>query len=439
MPCLVALLVGFAALGCDDDNGTSSRRSSVENDAGDGPDDAKDDDAQTADTGDDAKDDDAPSKPEKPAEATRFVLGAVMIDADGARISYAQIIDHLGGDYTNDDGLEQPGNAVFMSYGKNFFYGLAESPVWVRYSTENGFKETGRLSFQQYGISSMDFANVVIDDHTAVSVLTEQYVAVVWDPSTMRITGEVDLSMLQKDGYSLEAFTTVVHGGLVYIPGKWVNWETNDILQRVNVTIVDPKKLEVAGSTNDDRCGGGGRVTFDSKGYAYVLADGRNQAMQEFAKAKGEKSVVNCLLRIPPGEMEFEQDYFVEIPSLTGGLDVMTELEAPSVDSDAGFALMQYPDRIPEDADRVSFEHWDVPAYKRWRITLGDEPKAEEVEGANFTVVGFSSSGVNGKLYSGESEDGSESTIYETDPETNTSVEKFRMQGYFSGIYPISK
>ncbi len=396
--CVVAsLLVSLAALGCDDAKGTSEQAAG----ASDGGSSQRGEENQEAD---------------EPAEATRFVLGAVTIDADGNRISYAQLIDHLDGEYTNENGIEQPGNAVFMSHGKNFFYGLAESPTWIRYSTEGGFKETGRLSFQAYGISAMDFANVVVDDHTAVSVLTEQYVAVVWDPATMRITGEVDLSLLQQDGYALEAFTTVVHDGLVYIPAKWVNWETHDILQRVNMTIVDPKKGEIVGSANDDRCGAAGRVTFDSNGYAYVLADGRNQAMQEFAKAKGQKSVPNCILRMAPSQLEFEQDYLVEIPSLTGGLDVMTELEAPSVDSDVGFALMQYPDRIPEDTDRVNFEHWNVPAYKRWRITLGDEPKAEEVEGANFTVVGFSSSGANGKLYSGESEDGSKSTVYETDP-----------------------
>jgi hypothetical protein len=201
--------------------------------------------------------------------------------------------------------------------------------------------------------------------------------------------------------------------------------------------VIDPKKLEVVSVAEDDRCGAGGRVTFDEDGYAYVMGDGRNQSMQEFAAAKGKKSVPNCLLRIAPGETDFEEDYFFEIPSLTGGLDCMTELEAPSVDSQFAFTRLQYPDRIPEDVDRTMFEHWDVPAYKLWRIELGDKPKAKEVDGAQFTVVGFSGSGVGGKYYTSESEDGSESTIFEIDAEENTSTEKFRMQGYFSGIYPI--
>ncbi len=402
----ISLLAGFGALGCEDDERASTPRS-----------------------GSNAR----PSTGSDP----RYVLGAVSIDADGNRISYAQIIDALSGDFTNDDGIEAQGNAVFMSHGQYFYYGLAESPEWVRYTTDAGFKEAGRLSFLQYGIDYMDFANVILDDQTAVSVLTEQYVAVVWNPTTMRIKGEVDLSSLQKDGYTLEAFTTVAHDGQLFMPAKWVNWETLDVLQRVSMVVIDPKKLEIVSVAEDDRCGAGGRVTFDDDGYAYVMGDGRNQAMQEFAAAKGQKSVPNCLLRIAPGETDFEEDYFFEIPSLTGGLDCMTELEAPAVDSHFAFTRLQYPDRIPDGADRTMFEHWDVPAYKLWRIELGDTPKAKEVEGANFTFVGFQSSGVGGKLYTSESEDGSESTIFEIDPETNTSVEKFRMKGYFSGIYPI--
>lgn len=383
-------------------------------------------------------DDDVNKSESSATSASRFVLGSVTIDADGNRVSYAQIVNELSGHFDNEDGIEAPGNAVFLSHKSDFFYGLAESPEWVRYSTKKGFKETGRLSFLQYGVMSMDFANTIVDDETAVSVLTEQYVAVVWNPSTMEITGEVDLSHLIKKGYTLESYATVNHDGLVYIPGKWVNWDAPSVMQRVSMTIVDPKKLKIIGVAEDDRCGAGGRVTFDAKGYAYVMGDGRNQSMQVFAEASGEKSVPNCLLRIAPGETDFEKDYFVQIPSLTGGLDSMTELEAADMDSGIAFTMMKYEDRIPKDLDRVEFEHWSVPAYKMWRITLGDEPKAEEVEGANFSVVGFGGSAINGKLYSSESEDGSESTVYEIDPVANTSTEKFTMDGYYAALLPLS-
>jgi hypothetical protein len=382
---------------------------------------------------------DEPESGDSSSHQESYVLGSVVIDADGNRVSYAQIVHELEGRFSNENGIEAHGNAVFMARGGDFFYGLAESPEWVRYSTRGGkFVETGRLSFLQYGITYMDFANTIVDADTAVSVLTQPYLAVIWNPTRMEIEGTVDLSFLRKEGLSLEAWTVVSHAGLVYIPAKWVNWDTPTVLQRVNLTILDPKSKKIVGMAEDDRCGAGGRVTFDSKGYAYVMGDGRNQSMQVFAAASGKASVPNCLLRIAPGQSDFEQDFFVEIPSLTGGLDSMTELEAAAVDAGFGFTMMQYKERIPEGTDEVNFAHWSVPAYKMWRIELGDRPRAQEVKGANFSVVGFSGSGVDGKYYFGESADGATSTVYEIDPAANTSTKKFTMQGYYSGIYPLT-
>jgi hypothetical protein len=377
------------------------------------------------------------------AEATapsRFVLASITIDADGNRVSYAQLVDELRGDFDNASAIEAQGNATFLTRGSDFFYGLAESPTWVRYSTLGGsFTETGRLSFINFGLSAMDFSNVIVDADTAVSVLTGPAVAVVWNPTTMSVTGTIDLSHLVRDGYSLEAWTVAAHDGLVYVPGRWADWEGGRILQRMSLTILDPATLSVVAVAEDDRCGAGGQVTFDSRGYAYMMGDGRNQMMQVFAASRGEPVVPNCLLRIAPGATDFEEDYFFQIPALTGGLDAMTEMQSATRSDGIGFALMEYPDRISADLDQVNFEHWDTPAYKMWRIQLGDTPTAEVVEGANFSVVGFSPASVAGKLYNPESDDGSESRVYEIDPVTNTATLRLTMDGYFAGLLPLTE
>jgi hypothetical protein len=375
--------------------------------------------------------------PGAPAAPPRYVLGSITIDADGNRVSYAQVIAELDGDFDNRNAIEVQGNAVFMAHGDDFFYGLTESPEWVRYSTRNGFEETGRLSFLNYGIAAMDFSNVIVDDDTAVSVLTEPYIAVVWSPRTMEVTGTIDLGYLRKDGLTLEAFTVLAHDGLVYVPGRWANWEEPTVLQTVNMTILDPHALEVVGVAEDDRCGSAGSITFDEQGYGYVMGDGRNQSMQVFAAANDQPTVKNCLLRIAPGDTDFEDNYYYEVPSITGGLDSMTELESADIDSGVAFSMMYYEDREPEGLDRVNFEHWSVPVYKMWRVELGDPPTAQEVNGANFTVLGFPSSAVDGKLYTPESEDGSESSVYETDPVTDTATLKFTMDGYFAGLFKL--
>src|SRR5688572_10831972 len=69
---------------------------------------------------------------ESAPEPSRFVLASITIDADGNRVSYAQIVDQLSGDYDNSAAIEAPGNATFLSRGSDFLYGLAESATWVR-------------------------------------------------------------------------------------------------------------------------------------------------------------------------------------------------------------------------------------------------------------------------------------------------------------------
>jgi hypothetical protein len=145
------------------------------------------------------------------------------------------------------------------------------------------------------------------------------------------------------------------------------------------------------------------------------------------------------LLRIAPDETDFEEDFFYTIPELTGGLDAMSEFEPGDIDSGMGFTTMYYKDKMKDGLDIVNFEHWQDPIYKMWRIVLGDEPRAEEVKGAEFSVVGFTGSSVDGKLYSGASVDGAETTVYEYDPEANTATKKFSMQGYFSGLMPVTR
>ena len=87
----------------------------------------------------------------------------------------------------------------------------------------------------------------------------------------------------------------------------------------------------------------------------------------------------------------------------------------------------------------MDFEFWSVPAHKLWRLELGDPPRAQEVMGLPFGEIGFGSSALDGKLYTGETSDSAVSDIYEVDPATNSAVLRFRMDGYFNGLYRLTR
>lgn len=381
------------------------------------------------------------SSSDKPAGEANYALASVVIDADGGRTTYVQGIASLDdGPFTNRTAIELPGNGSVIAHGGYFYLALTEEPTWVRYGVgaSGAIEEVDRLSLLNSGASAIDYGNAIVDDNTAVSVFSNPPIAIVWNPSTMKILGEIDLSSLARPGYELEVWTTVAHNGLVYVPGRWADWNNGKIWPGVSLTILDPKAMRVIGTAEDDRCASAGRVVFDSAGYAYVMADGRTYSIQMFANKNGGTAPANCILRIAPGTTDFEADYYYTVASLTGGLESIGELEAASQDTGIGFAKMFYPDHLPPGVEPTSFDFWNERAHKMWRLDLGDPPTAEDVQGIPFGSIGFGGAPLDGKLYSGESPpDGSTSDVYETDPDTNQARLRFTMAGYFDGLYKL--
>lgn len=373
-----------------------------------------------------------------------YVLGSVVIDGDGNRTTYVQTIASLDGPFDNKTAIELPGNGVVLAGERDFFVGLAESPEWVRYSLDQTGKisETGRLSFLDTGVQAIDYGNAIVDAHTAVSVLSGPGLVIFWDPSTMKKKGQLDLSSLQREGYELEVWTTTVHDGKVYIPGRWANWDTNQIYPGLSLTVVDPVQMKVLFTAQDDRCASSGRPVFDAAGNGYVMGDGRNYLIQTFATAAKTQAPDNCLLRIKPNATDFDPDYFFKIPALAGGRQSITELQAAEQGKGVGFAKMFYPDRLPANVkpEDLDYKFWDEQAHKLWRIELTDPPTAREVDGIPFSAIGFEGSDVDGRLYTGESLDGGgTSEVWETDPQTNTARKRFTMDGYFYGLFELAQ
>lgn len=376
----------------------------------------------------------------EPLDGGGYVLASVVI-SDAGRTTYLSVVPALDGHLDNSAAIEIPGNAVYLVAGRSLFVGLSESPTWVKYDIDEdgSITEVAQMSLANYGLAAVDFGNVLVDASTAVSVSSDALLAIVWDPTTMTITGTVDLSHLQRDGYDLENWTTSVGpDGLVYIPGRWADWQGARIYPEVSLSIVDAHAVELVAVASDDRCVSGGRPVFSPDGHAYVLGDGRNYSAQMFENAGADPAPDNCLLRIAPGETSFDPEFYVPIPSLTGGLEAITELDTASASSGLGFVKIFDPDKLPAGVEPIDFEFWDENAHRMWRLELGDEPVATPVDGAPYSAIGFPGVATEGRLYIGESEDGgATSQIYAIDPEANTMAPVFTMDGYFYGAHAL--
>jgi hypothetical protein len=257
----------------------------------------------------------------------------------------------------------------------------------------------------------------------------------VWDPTDLVIRGTIPLPHLEKKGYELEVFTTAAHDGLVWIPGRWANWDNGEIVPNVTMTIVDPKALSIKGVAESTRCASGGRPVFDAAGNAYVMGDGRDYSIQMFANAAKKPAPKNCILRIPKGSFAFDPGYYYEVTALSGGYEAATELDTADPASGVAFTKLFYPEALPAGVTATNFDFWGHPVFKSWRLELGDVPKLQPVEGAPMSTLGFTGTSADGKLYTGETDAGyATSEVYETDPVANTAVKRFTMDGAFYGL-----
>jgi hypothetical protein len=371
--------------------------------------------------------------------STLYSLGSI-VEQPGGRVTYIQTITSLDVEQvTNDDAIEIPGNAIHLAHGGHVYMGLDEEPTMVRYTPDAQGKlyENGRLSFLNEGVTSTGFGNAFVGDDKAYMISEAQYLAVVWDPEAMEIITTIDLSYLQKEGFDAEFWTVTHYQGRVYVPVRYANWTEGSerIDQSVTLVIIDAATDTILATATDSRCYSGGRPVFAPNGDAYVMADGRNWSAQLYATVSGGEIPANCLLRIPAGSLAFDPDFLVEIPSLTGGLDVATELETGLDGSGVAFAKMFYPDELPAEVPIAgNFAFWEEPAFKMWRIELGDTPSATPVADVPFSALAWEGAALEGKLYTGESPDYASSRIYEIDPATNRAVPLFEMEGTFYGL-----
>lgn len=374
-----------------------------------------------------------------PTPGQGYIVGGVVI-TDAGRTTYVRHAPALTGHLKLDQGIETPGNAVYLVEGRFVYIGQSESPTWIKYElTPNGqFEERGRLSLQSFGMTSIDFGNAMVDSSTAVSISSDALKAIVWNPTTMAITGTIDLAHMKQEGFDLENWSVVVNNGKVYVPGRWVNWDKAEVLQKVMTTVLDPKTLKVDAIAQDDRCASGGEIIFDQAGNGYVMGDGRTYSWQMFAHAKQTPVPRNCILKIPAGATDFDPNYIKYVADLTGGLESISEMQGVGVNNAVGFAKLFYPDKLPAGVKPIDFKFWNENAHKLWRFNLGDNPTAQEITGSEFSAIGFSGKASEGSYLIGESFDkGATSTVFRVDVATNSMAPAFTMDGYFFGASKV--
>lgn len=142
-----------------------------------------------------------------------------------------------------------------------------------------------------------------------------------WNPTTMKLTGEVISIDYMKKGDLLGAISPAVQVGSRVMAA--VSWEDTDadvlkIYPGSGLLVIDPAASGPPAFIEDPRIGGAYRVTADANGDAFLT--GITSGLIELAgtTTTGAAMPGSGILRLPAGATQFDPSYFVNVEAITG-------------------------------------------------------------------------------------------------------------------------
>lgn len=329
-------------------------------------------------------DHDHDAEPE-PAEP-QYVLHTAVQAPDGDRTNYFTVVASLGEERELDykQSLEVPGRArLYAEPGiGHFAIGDGEDVSITRYElAEDGSFEPGdSISLQSFGVASMGAQAVLFTSPTKAYYKDDtQAQIIVWNPQEMLIEKSIDLpAELIREGRVTSLSSWVHREGEAYIAVGWSTETYDQVDPGLALVRIDTETDEVAVS-EDSRCRGVYKTAkyedtlyffsgvINGFGYAVHGDDGGQQ---------------DCILRILPGEEEFDPDYLASVAhalsdeEIGTGIDVTSDgrvwyqvVDTSAVNTDPGATYGEW------YATGWTWEHFDLETLSD-RVTALDEAGA---------------------------------------------------------------
>jgi hypothetical protein len=214
------------------------------------------------------------------------------------------------------------GRAFLQAYNGWVFVGDASSPIVTRYSvSETGeMTDEQEISFADYGLTagSLDTWNATFISPTKAYLFDfEQAVNIIWNPTTMKIIGDIPASPeFKREGYSFEGSPGMVRGNRLFRTFDWVNYDTGTYDDEQLLAIYDVEKDELLELVPEKRCAAFGNLVHKD--------ESDNIYFSSWIWPVGESIVhdehESCVLRIPADSERFDPDWKLSYPEITGGM-----------------------------------------------------------------------------------------------------------------------
>lgn len=209
-------------------------------------------------------------------------------------------------------------------WGGRAFAPDSNGPVMLRFDVDenNQVVQSGELSFAGVGMTSLFGTHVyIVSDTKAYAFDPAGPRIIVWDPSTMTLTGtQIDLSATSRAGWvpnlSLGTLNqgAVQRGSELLIPLSWQDQDGNSRFAS-GVLVIDSNTDSVLGVSEDERCGESYTNVAAPNGDVYFFPPAWSATAHYYI----DMHQPTCVLRVRAGETAFDPEYSLDLSALGAG------------------------------------------------------------------------------------------------------------------------
>jgi len=312
-----------------------------------------------------------------------------------------------------DEAKELNGRASVARIGHFLFVAASNEPVVTRYTVhrDGSLEQAGKLNFSDYGLPEYfaidPWGAVFVNEEKAYIFNGNDASHIVWNPSTMKITGTIAGPDITQEGYNLES-VAVVRGDRMYRIYTLLNYDSWEFLPKPQyLAVYDTSKDELIDLVEENRCPQlYSRPFVDEHGDIYFSGWVWTPGLT--LTANYPKS---CALRVKSGKDEFDQDWQLNFADeLTDGREagIMRYLGN-------GRALLDvfHDERVEIDQDTDAQDLSNTENWRLWEIDL-EEKTGAPLSGLDFKGAGYQDVQVDDRTFlMVPNGDYSETTAYE--------------------------
>lgn len=214
------------------------------------------------------------------------------------------------------------GGIVPITRNGSVFAPDSNGPVLVRYDVDANEQlvKSAELSFAGVGMTTLSGWHVYAVSDTKGYVYDPAGTRIiVWDPSTMTLTGEqIDLAAVSREGWvpslNFEYMGPRQRGAQLIVPLSWQGQDGNSRFAS-GLVIIDTETDEVIAVDEDERCGEAHTSVEAPSGDIYFFPPAWSSMQHYFV----EMQRPTCALRLPAGETSFAADAPLDLSALGTG------------------------------------------------------------------------------------------------------------------------